>query len=156
MGVRPSSSILAHLTCSNSNRGGEVVNFERGTQKCVQTFVAGFFADYDLTVNIIPTSCSQGTPTSFVANVHLGLIFCVSACTSVVTEISYHDEATIVGEVDFLTETEWKGEISVLLSDLVGDDGVATRRPVDTKSPPGIAWHKARSRLFPDTFRKLT
>ncbi|TEB25966.1 hypothetical protein FA13DRAFT_1777191 [Coprinellus micaceus] len=79
-----------------------------------------------LRTNIIPTSCSQ-------------------ACTSVVTEISYHDEATIIGEVDFLTEDEWKGEISVLLSDLVGEHGVATRRPVDTKSPSGIAWHKIQA-----------
>jgi hypothetical protein len=59
----------------------------------------------------------------------------------VVTEIAYHDKPTIDADVSFLTEDEWKQELSVLLHDLVDEDG-SLKRINDLKSDAGVAWHK--------------
>jgi hypothetical protein len=48
------------------------------------------------------------------------------ACTAVITEVSYHDESVIRGEVEFLSETEWREELGILLRDLVNHDGAQT------------------------------
>ncbi|ESK97641.1 hypothetical protein Moror_17503 [Moniliophthora roreri MCA 2997] len=66
------------------------------------------------------------------------------ACTAVVTEIAYHDKPTIDADVSFLTEEEWKQELSVLLQDLVDEDG-GLKRITDLKSDAGIAWHKVNA-----------
>jgi ribosome biogenesis GTPase A len=63
------------------------------------------------------------------------------ACTAVVTEISYHNNPNIEGDVAFLTEEEWKAEIEILLDDLVEEDGVV-RRVTDMRSDAGVAWSK--------------
>ena len=42
----------------------------------------------------------------------------ITACTSVVTELSYHDKPTIEADVSFLSEDEWKKELTILLQDL--------------------------------------
>jgi hypothetical protein len=58
-----------------------------------------------------------------------------------VTEIGYHEKNTIDADVSFLSETEWKQELAVLLHDLVDEDG-NLRRTNDLKSDAGVAWHK--------------
>ncbi|KAK0486897.1 hypothetical protein EDD18DRAFT_1192269 [Armillaria luteobubalina] len=69
------------------------------------------------------------------------------ACTAVVTEIAYHDKPTIDADVSFLTEAEWKEELSVLLQDLV-DEGGTIKRSNDLKSDAGIAWQKVHA-IYP-------
>jgi hypothetical protein len=70
-----------------------------------------------------------------------------AACTAVVTEISYHNKPTIDAEVSFLSVDEWKAELSVLLTDLVDEDGTL-KRSTDLKSDAGVAWQKVRVILF--------
>ena len=66
------------------------------------------------------------------------------ACTAVVTEISYHDKKTIEADVTFLSRQEWRDEIEVLLTDMVGEDG-QLRRLSDLNNEAGIAWHKVHA-----------
>ncbi|KAJ7498992.1 hypothetical protein FB451DRAFT_1347396 [Mycena latifolia] len=66
------------------------------------------------------------------------------ACTAVVTEIAYHKKKTIDADISFLTETEWKAELEILLGDLVDEDG-NLKRSVDLKSDAGVAWQKVHA-----------
>lgn len=77
--------------------------------------------------NCIPTSSSFSNPTI--------------ACTAVVTELAYHNKPTIDADVSFLSEAEWKAELTVLLHDLVDEDGTL-KRSTDLKSDAGVAWQK--------------
>src|SRR5271156_149233 len=63
------------------------------------------------------------------------------ACTAVVTEISHHTKKTIIADVSFLSESEWRQELDVLLQDLVDEDG-NLKRSMDLNSEAGIAWQK--------------
>ena len=45
--------------------------------------------------------------------------------------------------MSFLSEAEWRQELSVLLEDLVDEDG-NTKRSTDLRSDAGIAWQKVR------------
>lgn len=63
------------------------------------------------------------------------------ACTAVVTEIAYHNKPTIDADVSFLSLAEWKEELSVLLTDLVDEEG-NLKRSTDLKSDAGVAWQK--------------
>ncbi|KAK0490958.1 hypothetical protein IW261DRAFT_1434849 [Armillaria novae-zelandiae] len=65
-------------------------------------------------------------------------------CTAVVTEIAYHDKPTVDANVSFLTAAEWKEELSVLLQDLVDEDGTI-KRSNDLKSDAGVAWQKVHA-----------
>ncbi|PBL02484.1 hypothetical protein ARMGADRAFT_1005847 [Armillaria gallica] len=66
------------------------------------------------------------------------------ACTAVVTEIAYHNKPTVDADVSFLTAAEWKEELSVLLQDLVDEDGTI-KRSNDLKSDAGVAWQKVHA-----------
>ncbi|KAL1734274.1 hypothetical protein EV714DRAFT_202750 [Schizophyllum commune] len=66
------------------------------------------------------------------------------ACTAVVTEIAYHNKPVIEADVSFLTETEWKQELGILIDDLVDEDG-HLRRLTDLKSDAGVAWSKVHA-----------
>ncbi|KDQ65115.1 hypothetical protein JAAARDRAFT_188367 [Jaapia argillacea MUCL 33604] len=66
------------------------------------------------------------------------------ACTAVVTQIAYHDKNTIDADVSFLSETEWREELAVLLEDLVDEEGYL-KRTTDLKSDAGVAWHKVHA-----------
>lgn len=58
-----------------------------------------------------------------------------------VTEIAYHKKTTVDADISFLSENEWKQELSVLLHDLVDEDG-NVKRVADLKSDAGVAWQK--------------
>lgn len=64
-----------------------------------------------------------------------------TACTAVITEISYHKKKTIEADISFLSKEEWKSELAILLDDMVEEDG-SLRRFTDMRSDAGIAWHK--------------
>ncbi|KAJ7781316.1 hypothetical protein B0H16DRAFT_1671621 [Mycena metata] len=66
------------------------------------------------------------------------------ACTAVVTEIAYHKKKTIDADVSFLSESEWKDELEILLGDLVEEDGTV-KRSTDLKSDAGVAWSKVHA-----------
>ncbi len=69
------------------------------------------------------------------------ILYYIIACTAVVTEIAYHNKSTIDADISFLSEKEWKQELSVLLHDLVDEDG-HVKRVTDLKSDAGVAWQK--------------
>jgi hypothetical protein len=69
------------------------------------------------------------------------ILYYIIACTAVVTEIAYHNKSTIAADISFLSEKEWKQELSVLLHDLVDEDG-NVKRVTDLKSDAGVAWQK--------------
>ncbi|KAG6874834.1 hypothetical protein C0992_006355 [Termitomyces sp. T32_za158] len=71
-----------------------------------------------------------------------------ASCTAVVTEVSYHKKPTIDADVSFLSEADWKEELAVLLTDLVGDDG-NLKRSTDLKRDAGIAWSKVHA-VYPN------
>ena len=68
----------------------------------------------------------------------------IAACTAVVTEIGYHKKKTIDGDVSFLTKQEWREELSVLLDDLVDEDG-NPKRSTDLRTDAGVAWSKVHA-----------
>lgn len=57
------------------------------------------------------------------------------------TELAYHAKSTIDADVSFLSEAEWRAELTVLLHDLVDEDG-NLKRSTDLKSDAGVAWQK--------------
>ncbi|KAJ1303225.1 hypothetical protein OPQ81_011423 [Rhizoctonia solani] len=63
------------------------------------------------------------------------------ACTAVVTEIGYHDQNSIVAEVEFLARPEWEAELGILLDDLVEENG-KLKRLTDLRTDAGVAWAK--------------
>ncbi|OAX43900.1 hypothetical protein K503DRAFT_846915 [Rhizopogon vinicolor AM-OR11-026] len=69
------------------------------------------------------------------------------ACTAVVTEIAHHAAPTIDADVSFLSEAEWRAELTVLLDDLV-DEGGNLKRTTDLRSDAGVAWHKVHA-IYP-------
>ncbi|KAF8165415.1 Dynamin family-domain-containing protein [Crassisporium funariophilum] len=66
------------------------------------------------------------------------------ACTAVVTELAYHEKATIDADISFLSEIEWRQELGVLLHDLVDEEG-NIKRITDLKSDAGVAWQKVHA-----------
>ncbi|KAH7922469.1 hypothetical protein BV22DRAFT_1106623 [Leucogyrophana mollusca] len=66
------------------------------------------------------------------------------ACTAVVTEIAHHTKPTIDADVSFLSEAEWRQELTVLLDDMVDEDG-NLKRSTDLRSDSGVAWHKVHA-----------
>ncbi|CAE6465402.1 unnamed protein product [Rhizoctonia solani] len=68
----------------------------------------------------------------------------ISACTSVVTEIQYHDKESIIGEVEFLTMAEWRAELVNLLREIDEID----KNQEDGDTVARAAWHKIHT-LYP-------
>ncbi len=69
----------------------------------------------------------------------------MTACTAVVTEISYRDQSGISALVDFLSMQEWTSEISVLLEDMKNEkDKKKILIGSDSTDPAVIAWRKAQ------------
>ncbi|CAH1269482.1 NUGGC [Branchiostoma lanceolatum] len=67
------------------------------------------------------------------------------ACTAVVVEVSNNDKnKNYEAQVEFLSRKEWDDELRLLLTDLVGEDGKAKRKP-DPQSEAGIAWSKIKA-----------
>ncbi|XP_035679869.1 uncharacterized protein LOC118418142 [Branchiostoma floridae] len=67
------------------------------------------------------------------------------ACTAVVVEVSNNDKnKNYEAEVEFLSRKEWDDELRLLLTDLIGEDGKAKRKP-DPQSEAGIAWSKIKA-----------
>ncbi|KAG8961273.1 hypothetical protein FRC03_005582 [Tulasnella sp. 419] len=70
------------------------------------------------------------------------------ACTAVVTEISYKTGRSIEGDVAFLAHDEWKAELSVLLDDLVDENG--NLRPQSSlRAEAAVAWQKVHA-VYPN------
>lgn len=91
--------------------------------------------------NIVPTSGMRG----MMFNMGVLIVYSSSlACTAVVTEISYHKKSTIDADISFLSENEWRQELTVLLHDIVDEDG-NVKRVTDLKSDAGVAWQKVRT-----------
>lgn len=70
-----------------------------------------------------------------------------TACTSVVTKISYHKSREIRAEVSFLSEDEWRQEIRALLGDWAShiDEANVSGKPGDLREEAKVAWEKVRS-----------
>ncbi|XP_066288368.1 uncharacterized protein [Branchiostoma lanceolatum] len=67
------------------------------------------------------------------------------ACTAVVVEVSNNDKnKNYEAQVEFLSRKEWDDELRLLLTDLIGEDGKAKRKP-DPQSEAGIAWSKIKA-----------
>eukprot|EP00058_Branchiostoma_floridae_P019509 XP_002604999.1 hypothetical protein BRAFLDRAFT_129807 [Branchiostoma floridae] len=67
------------------------------------------------------------------------------ACTAVVVEVSNNDRnKNYEADVEFLSRKEWDDELRLLLTDLIGEDGKAKRKP-DPQSEAGIAWSKIKA-----------
>lgn len=59
------------------------------------------------------------------------------------TEIAYHTKKTIDGDISFLSEKEWRDELTVLLEDMIDEDG-NVKRTTDLRGEAGVAWSKVR------------
>ncbi|KAK5957182.1 hypothetical protein OHC33_001553 [Knufia fluminis] len=68
---------------------------------------------------------------------------CMRACTAVVTEISYNDrnESPYGATIEFVSESEWRKELELLLSDVEGAAGSI----YDEESEAGIAFSKIKA-----------
>ena len=91
------------------------------------------------TGNIVPTSGMCGKLEWLAQSYHWWLS---TACTAVVTEIGYHKKSTIDADISFLSEAEWKAELTILLTDLVAEDSNPKQSMVDLKCEAGVAWQK--------------
>ncbi|KAL6302427.1 hypothetical protein BKA93DRAFT_737025 [Sparassis latifolia] len=77
------------------------------------------------------------------------------ACTSVVTEISYHAKHTIDADVSFLSETEWREELIVLQHDMVDEYGKLKRSTDLCTEAQSVAWSKVHAvypSIIPEQF----
>ncbi|KAI0721893.1 hypothetical protein C8T65DRAFT_825464 [Cerioporus squamosus] len=81
----------------------------------------------------------------------------MTACTAVVTEISYHKADRFEAEIDFLSPEEWRLEVTTLVEDLRdssdAEQGYALERATSTggrDNPAAIARAKVRA-AYPDT-----
>lgn len=68
----------------------------------------------------------------------------IIACTSVVTNISYHKSREIRAEVSFLAKAEWMQEIRALLGDWASyvDEANVSGKSGDLREEAKIAWEK--------------
>ncbi|KAG1886363.1 uncharacterized protein F5891DRAFT_1120509 [Suillus fuscotomentosus] len=66
------------------------------------------------------------------------------ACTSVVTQISYHTAPTINADVLFLSEAEWREELIALLNDIKAE-GNDLKRTTDLHGDSEVAWYKVHA-----------
>ncbi|KAF8066794.1 hypothetical protein FPV67DRAFT_1670264 [Lyophyllum atratum] len=57
------------------------------------------------------------------------------ACTSVITEISYHDKAESSAQIHFLTQEEWSQEIRVRVGDIQDDDNEQKTKKPSSRRP---------------------
>ena len=69
------------------------------------------------------------------------------ACTATVVEVSANlTDSTYQADVEFLSPSEWEGELKILLDQLKGHDGkVQSRQPNPEKQEEEVAWHKIRA-----------
>ena len=50
------------------------------------------------------------------------------ACTAVVTELSYnYSDISYRAEIEFITEEDWRKELTILFQDLLNDNGEVSR-----------------------------
>ena len=68
------------------------------------------------------------------------------ACTAVVTELSYnYSDTPYRAEIEFITEEEWKRELTVLFQDLLNENGEVSRDCTREDSDAGVAYAKIRA-----------
>lgn len=69
-------------------------------------------------------------------------LFLATACTSVITEVAWHEESTFRAEVEFVAEVDWVNELTPLLED-IKDLGTAA---LPKRSPElQAAWNKVNT-----------
>ncbi|KDQ10535.1 hypothetical protein BOTBODRAFT_163630 [Botryobasidium botryosum FD-172 SS1] len=66
------------------------------------------------------------------------------ACTSTPIEIGYHPDKTVVADISFLSEKEWRDELAILLHDLECEHG-QVKRPADLRDESRVAWDKVHA-----------
>lgn len=72
----------------------------------------------------------------------LALITTFLACTSAVTQISYHDKLKIEADIEFISGTDWEEELTKLLEDVRNDRPGAR----DSKAVSNQAYERVRFR----------
>ncbi|KAI4946500.1 hypothetical protein J4E91_007188 [Alternaria rosae] len=74
---------------------------------------------------------------------------CMRACTAVVTEISWNSStdpgSKYCAEIEFINQTDWEKELTVLLHEFLTENGSLLREAQDPNSDAGIAWAKFHS-----------
>lgn len=86
---------------------------------------------------------------------------CMRACTAVVTEISYNSKNDLYrAEIEFISQAEWRKELTVLFQELLDSHGNISREAVlNEDSEAGIAYAKLRAvypHLTKDTMATAT
>jgi hypothetical protein len=74
-------------------------------------------------------------------------ILIAAACTATVTEIAYHNKPIIEADISFLSEEEWREELTVLLDDLIEEDG-DLKHTTNLNGDAGVARSKVRRPCF--------
>lgn len=103
---------------------------------------------HNLCLNVSPSirrNCSNQWHVRYVSLPRFSVSHLIehSACTSVVTQISYHEKNTIDATITFLSAEDWHQELVTLLQELKGfDDTNDSGRSITTISDNGIAWAK--------------
>lgn len=77
---------------------------------------------------------------------------CMRACTAVVTEISYNfDNDLYRAEIEFISQDEWRKELTVLYQELLDTSGnIAREAGLNEDSEAGIAYAKLKA-VYPPT-----
>ena len=74
---------------------------------------------------------------------------CMRACTAVVTEISYNENADdsvrYRAEIEFIKQEDWAKELSILFHDLLDQSGNVSRETQQHDSEAGIAYAKIKA-----------
>ncbi|KAH6918037.1 hypothetical protein BKA70DRAFT_1214040 [Coprinopsis sp. MPI-PUGE-AT-0042] len=91
---------------------------------------------------IVPTSSMRGELGFSIHSSEADALSRMLACTSVVTEIKYHDDQDIVADVHFLDRADWEQEVAMIIDELTGDGENTVKKPADLHSSAGIAWRK--------------
>jgi hypothetical protein len=78
------------------------------------------------------------------------------ACTAVVTEMSWNSStdpgSKYRAEVEFVSASEWEGEVGSLMTEFLTESGNLSREAADQGTDAGIAWAKFHS-VYPNRTR---
>lgn len=74
---------------------------------------------------------------------------CMRACTAVITELSYNDSddpaCRYRAEIEFISDDDWRKELSQLFYDLVDTTGAVVKESSDMETEAGVSWAKIKA-----------
>jgi hypothetical protein len=83
---------------------------------------------------------------------------CMRACTAVVTELSWNNStdpsSKYSADIEFIAQADWEKELSVLMKEMLTENGTVSREASDPNSDAGVAWAKFHA-VYPKKTKEM-